>query len=148
MSQVLNCYDPRVRNSESVQAFDRPLHTGHGGARDGAGRPAYVKSDDQKDLDKAKARHESIKADPADIELRERQGELVQRTAVKQAAATMLATLAQGLRSIPDTLERKLNISPELSESIGRSIDEMLDELADSLEMMTGAVEPPAAGDA
>lgn len=135
-------------NSESTQAFDRPLHTGHGGARPGAGRPAgtgYVKSDDQKNLDKAKARHESVKADLAEMELKQRQGELVLRESVKAAAATALATLAQGLRSIPDNLERKLNASPELTEAVGREIDAALDDLADALEMLTGPDTPPPA---
>jgi phage terminase Nu1 subunit (DNA packaging protein) len=134
-------YDSRVLNSESTQAFDRPLHTGHGGARPGAGRPAgtgYVKSEDQKDLDKAKARHESVKADLATLELKKRQGELVLRDAVKAAAATALATLAQGLRSVPDSLERKLNASPELTEAVGREIDAALNDLADAFEMLTG----------
>ena len=148
---MLNRYDSQVRNSESTQAYDYPMHTGHGGAREGAGRPAgtgYTKSQDQKDLDKARARHESVKADLAELELREREGELVQRSAVKKAAATLLATLAQGLRSIPDNLERKLNVTPEVSEAVGKEIDNMLNELADSLEMMTGEVAPPAPADA
>jgi phage terminase Nu1 subunit (DNA packaging protein) len=115
------------------------LQTGWGGAREGAGgKPAgYVKSDDQKNLDKAKARHESVKADLAELEFRRVRGELVSRAMVKQASATALATLAQALRTIPDTLERKHNITPELAEMIGKEVDDALDAVADMFEMMT-----------
>ena len=137
-------------NSESSHSFDRPLNTGYGGARTGAGRPAgtgYTKSDDQKDLDKAKARHESIKADLAELNLREKTGELVSREGVKQGSATALQTLSQGLRSIPDNLERKLNVSPALSEAVAREIDVALNELADAFAMLTGP-DPVLADDA
>lgn len=137
-----------MRNGESVQAFDRPLHTGHGGAREGAGRTAYTKSDDQKDLDKQKARHEKVKADLAELEFRERIGQLVSRAAVQQGAATALATLAGALRCIPDNLERKLNLAPEAAELVGRDIDAALNELADTFESLTGDIPIPEAGDA
>lgn len=111
---------------------------GHGGARIGAGRkPAgYVKSEDLQDLDKQKARHEKLKADLAEIELRTRSGELVMRSETQRAAATALSTLAQALRSVPDTLERKHNVSPEIAEAVGREIDDALDNLATAFEMM------------
>ena len=123
------------------EILDRPL-SGHGGFRPGAGRKpqGYEKSDDLKNLDKEKARHESIKADLAELELRRKRGELVERHAVSTAAATALATLAQALRSIPDALERELNVSPEVAERIGAMIDGSLDDLADTFEMMTGPV--------
>lgn len=122
-------------------AEDRALHSGWGGAREGAGRkPAgYQKSEDLKDLDKQKARHEKAKADLAELEFRTKVGELVSRAAVKQAAATAFATLAQGLRTIPDSLERRHAVDPEVAETVGREIDECLDTLAQALEMMTPA---------
>lgn len=128
--------------SDAYEINDRPLGFGHGGARRGAGgKPAgYEKSDDLKDLDAAKARHESLKADLAELELRKRRGELVERAGVQTAAATALATLAQSLRSLPDALEREAGISPEMSERIGVMIDHALDDCADSFEMMTGPV--------
>lgn len=132
-----------MSQSEIHIPFDRPLSTGHGGAREGAGRKAYEKSDDQRNYDGAKARHESAKADLAELAYRERIGELVARDAIKQAAATALATLAQGLRSIPDNLERKMNVDPEVAERVGGYIDSALNDLADALEMLTGAGESP-----
>lgn len=123
------------------EVFDRPL-TGHGGFRPGSGRKpgTYEKSDDLRDLDKAKAKHEWLKADLAELSVRQKRGELVERASLKTAAATALATLAQALRSIPDALERELNLSPEIAERVGAMIDSSLDDLADSFEMMTGPV--------
>ena len=125
--------------------LDRPLGGngyGWGGARPGAGRPAkgHEKSDDLKDLDKAKARHESVKADLAELALRERRGELVERDGVRKASAMALQTLAQALRSIPDALERELNLDPEVAERVGAMIDGALDDCAKSFEMMSGDV--------
>lgn len=143
---MLNRYDSQVRNSESTHAYEHPLNTGHGGAREGAGRPpgsGYTKSDDQKDLDKQKARHEKVKADRAELELARERGEVVARAGVIQAAATALATLAQALRTIPDTLERRHAIAPELAEVIAKEIDDALDAVAGTFEMMAGP-EPTA----
>lgn len=118
--------------------FEAAPSTGHGGYRPGSGRkPAgYVKSEDLQDLDKQKARHEKLKADLAEIELRTRSGELVMRAETQRAAATALSTLAQALRSVPDTLERKHNVSPEIAEAVGKEIDDALDNLASAFEMM------------
>lgn len=130
-----------------MQGFDRPLYTGHGGAREGAGRKGYEKSEDQKNLDTQKARHEKVKADLAELEYRERVGELVTRAAVKQAVATLLQTLAQGLRTVPDVLERQHAVAPEIAEVVGREIDDALEGLAKGLEMFTGYEPPPATDD-
>jgi phage terminase Nu1 subunit (DNA packaging protein) len=123
------------------EILDRPL-SGHGGFRPGAGaKPAgYEKSADLKNLDREKARHEAFKADLAELEVRKRRGDLVERAAVKIAAATALATLAQALRSVPDALEREANLAPEIAERVGVMIDSALDDLADTFEMMTGPV--------
>lgn len=137
-------YDSYVQDFPHVEVLDRPLSGGygHGGSRPGSGRKpqGYEKSDDLKNLDAAKARHESVKADLAELELRKRRSEVVEREAVRGAAAMALQTLAQALRSIPDALERELNLAPEVAEAVGRMIDSGLDDLADSFEMMTGPV--------
>lgn len=80
-----------------------------GGARPGAGRkPAgYVKPDEVVSFDKAKARKETALADLHELEFKVKSGQYVSRASVKQASATALAHLAQSIRSIPDTLERK-----------------------------------------
>lgn len=148
MLQVLNGYDSPVQN-DGV-AGDRPLSpTGWGGARPGAGAPLKAQTPedqaaakDRHNLTRAKGRHETIKADLAELEYRERVGELVLRAAVQKASATMLATLAQSLRTIPDTLERKYALKPEVTAAITRDIDDALDAAADLFEMMAA---PPAA---
>lgn len=113
---------------------------GHGGRREGAGRkPAdYVPSQDKQDFDSARARHEAAKADLAEIEVKIKSGEWVDRAAVRQACATAFASIAQGLRSIPDNLERKLGLSGEVTEQVGAVIDEALNDLADEFSLMTG----------
>lgn len=112
---------------------------GWGGARAGAGKkPAgYEKPEHIIDLEKERARNEKAKADLNELEFKIKSGEYVPRDAVRQAAATAFASVAQALRSIPDALERKINLDPRVAESIGATIDEVLDSLASDLEMMT-----------
>ena len=83
--------------------------------------------------------HEKIKADLAELEFRKVSGELVDRSEVRRASATALATLAQGLRSVRDIVERKYNVSPEIADAIGKEIDDALDNLATAFEKMCAA---------
>lgn len=112
---------------------------GHGGARKGAGRKpvGYVKPQEATDFEAARARNEAAKANLNELEFKIKSGEYVEREAVKQAAASALATVAQSLRSLPDTLERKLNVSPEITELIGAEIDACLESLSEDLSLMT-----------
>lgn len=114
--------------------------SGRGGARPGAGRkPAgYEPPQEKVDFDREKARHEKSKADMAELDFKIKSGQYVEREAVKQAAATMLANIAQTLRSIPDTLERRVNLPPEAAEKVGEAIDDVLDTLAEDLRMIGG----------
>jgi phage terminase Nu1 subunit (DNA packaging protein) len=117
-----------------------PRVSGHGGARPGAGRKPkdYVKPPMVEDFDVARARNESAKADLNELEFKVKSGEYVARSAVVQATATAYAALAQTLRSLPDHLERRLALAPEVAEEIGRQIDEALGELAEVFERMRG----------
>jgi phage terminase Nu1 subunit (DNA packaging protein) len=117
----------------------RGARSSHGGARAGAGRkPAdYVKPQEIQDFESARARNEAAKADLNELEYKIKSGEYVEREAVKQASATALATLAQALRSLPDTLERRLNVSPEITELIGAEIDACLESLSEDFALMT-----------
>lgn len=110
-----------------------------GGARENAGRkPAgYVKPEHVVDFEKERARNEKAKADLNELEFQIKSGQYVPRDAVRQAAATAFASVAQSLRSIPDSLERKINLDPGIAEKVGEVIDEVLDSLASDLEMMT-----------
>lgn len=89
------------------------------------------------DFEKERARNEKAKADLNELDFKIKSGEYVPRDAVRQAAATAFASVAQSLRSIPDALERKINLDPTTAEKIGAEIDRILDSLASDLEMMT-----------
>jgi phage terminase Nu1 subunit (DNA packaging protein) len=114
--------------------------SGRGGYRENGGRkPAgYVKPQEVVDYEREKARNEKAKADLNELDFKVKSGEYVSREAVQQAAATMLASIAQTLRSIPDTLERKINLSPDAAEEIGLQIDAILEGLGDELHMLAG----------
>lgn len=81
-----------------------------------------------------KARKELAHAAKAELEYRIKLGQYLPRDAVRSAVATAFQAVAQGLRSIPDNLERKLGVSPELAEAVSRSIDDTMGELAHELE--------------
>ena len=114
---------------------------GHGGARPNSGpKPAgYVKPPEGQDYDKAKARNEAAKAGLNELELKIKSNEYLSRTAYREASATLLAELAQGLRSLPDTLERKFGLSPEALLHVERTIDEAMQGVADGLELFAGS---------
>jgi phage terminase Nu1 subunit (DNA packaging protein) len=113
--------------------------TGWGGARRGAGKkPAdYVKPQEVKDFETARARNELAKAQLNELDLKVKSGEYVSRAAVQQAAATSLASIAQTLRSIPDNLERR-GLDAKQCELVEIVINETLDGLAEELAMLSG----------
>lgn len=123
---------------------------GWGGARPGAGAPKKEQTPEEQqatrdriNLTREKGRHEAIKANMAELEYRKAIGEVVARAQVQKASATMLATLAQSLRTLPDTLERKYALAPEVAEAIGRDIDDALDQAANLFEMMAAPPQAP-----
>lgn len=140
-----------------------PSTSTRGGKREGAGRkPGYSPRDvaavdaGEMDLDdeniseatrtavkkaRAIASKEEALAKHAWLKLRVDEKEYLPRTAFREAAATLLAELAQGLRSLPDLLERKYNLPPETVLMISDTIDESLNGVAEGLEMFTGAEE-------
>jgi len=129
---------------------------GKGGARIGAGRKKkYVtaKDKDAVELDEDIARRwmemsssdskalkekaEAFKtytlARGHDFEYRVKTGEYLPRTAFREATATLLAMLAQRLRGLPDELERRCPLSPEILQRIEQVVDEILANAADDL---------------
>lgn len=117
---------------------------GRGGRRAGAGRKsrevedrvaAELEDDGYVPLAKARARKESALADKAELEFKRMSGEYIERAAVREACATAYAALAQALRSIPDNLERRAGVAPEIAEQVGDVIDETLADLAAQFEM-------------
>lgn len=82
----------------------------------------------------AKARKEAALAAKAELDFRVKAGLYLPREAVRSALATAYQAVSQALRSIPDNLERKLGISPEIAEAVGISIDEAMGELSLAME--------------
>lgn len=77
----------------------------------------------------------------ADLKFKVDSKEYLPRTAFREAAATLLAELAQGLRSLPDELERKHSLAPEIVQAVEETINDHLSEIANGLEMFTGVEE-------
>lgn len=111
-----------------------------GGVRPGAGQPpaGYRPPEGRADFELERARHEKIKADQRELKLAIERNQYVSRDAVRQASATLLAIMTQALRSLPDGLERKYSLAPEVVESIGADIDGMLSEIAATLKAVSG----------
>jgi phage terminase Nu1 subunit (DNA packaging protein) len=122
-----------------VEVLDAPIN-GHGGKRAGAGRKTkeQEQAPENVSFNEWKARNERAKALTAEFNLEVEQGKYVERAAYVQAMATAYASIAQTLRSIPDHLERRLGIAPELAEEIGRQIDDSLSNLATEFELLGG----------
>lgn len=138
----------------------------HGGRRAGAGGPkglsreqmqakANASADNDCELDptspdrltiavrKAMAvalKEESIAGLKA-LELQVETKKYLPRDAFREATATLLATLSQALRSIPDTLERKHALSPEALKFVEDTIDKQLSGAAATLALFAGTPE-------
>lgn len=110
-----------------------------GGARHGAGaKPAgYKKPESVLDYDKARARKETALADLHELDYKVKSGEYVSRAAVRQASATLIANLAQTMRSVSDNLERR-GVPPAVCAQVDATISETLADAARDLEMMSG----------
>lgn len=90
---------------------------------------------------KAVADKEEALANQAWLKFQIDSKEYLPRTAFREAAATLLAELAQGLRSLPDELERKISLPPDALMLIETTIDDRLSAVAQGLEMFTGVEE-------
>lgn len=110
----------------------------HGGSRPGAGRKTadHVPTEEKTSYDKEKALHEKSKRERSELAFKIESGTVVSRLAVQEASATAFAMAAQSFRSLPDNLERKLHLPPEVTEEIERTIDAVLSDLSSALEMM------------
>ena len=102
----------------------------------GAGaKPAgYVPPPERIEYEAARTRNEKAKADLNELEYQVKLGTYVLRAEVQQAAATALANLSQTLRSVPDNLERKLGLAPDVAQEVGYLIDAALNEVANAFE--------------
>jgi hypothetical protein len=127
---------------------DAPIpQPGRGGKRPGAGRPPASKSgpeasDDSKLYNASRARKEAAEANLKELQFKVETGLHVARISVVEASATALSNLAQSLRSVPDTLERK-GLEPRFCVMVGEAVDAALLEVSELFEMMAGP-EPDA----
>lgn len=89
------------------------------------------------DFARSRARKESALADLNELAYKIKSGEYVARAAVQEAAATLLSSLAQSLRSLPDNLERKFALAPTIAAQVELTIDRALADVASGLEMFS-----------
>ena len=122
--------------------FNEPVVPGgkKGGKRPGAGGkkgvPRSETADTYKVYAQARADKETALARREELKFEMESGSVVLRDDVRRASATAYAVIAQTLRAIPDNLERRLGIAPEVIEEISRQIDDAMDVLSDDLEKM------------
>ena len=147
---IVVLYAKRLHNRRMSSAgdFDLPTHgmpvvkpiSTRGGARPGSGsKPAgYVKPPEAVDFDKAKARHEAAKADLAELDLKVKSGQYVDREAVRQAFATIFSSFVQTMRSVSDNLERQ-GIGPEVCVKVDAVLNEAMADVGRDLELFVGA---------
>lgn len=122
-----------------------------GGYREGSGRkPGYSpkqantpdgNGDTQTNVtlafSKARARKETALADMHELEFKIKSGKYLPREAFRDACATLLSSVAQSLRALPDNLERKHNLNPVQAGEVERTINAALADLAQDLEDLT-----------
>jgi len=119
----------------AVPETEKPS-SGHGGYRPGAGRKKKTEQNDAHTLlAKAKAKHESYKAQLAELAYRREVGELLTRQHVEQTTATAFASISQSILALPDRLERHAGLTPAQSEIAQQAIHEVLDDLAQRLSV-------------
>lgn len=130
---------------DDTDSYERPER--RGGARPGTGpKPAgYVKSSDLQKLDAAKARKEAALASKHEIELLEMRGEYVPRSAFRDASATLLAELVQGLRGIPDMLERRHGLTFAQAQAVETDVNAALETMRKGLQKLLGDTPIPPA---
>ncbi len=118
------------------------IPSGRGGARAGAGRKPnnYVKPTTTVDYETARARKEAALADLNELDYKIKSGQYVSRQAVRQASATVLAHLAQTIRSLPDNLERR-GVAPSVCATIDAAITEVLSDVQTDLARLYESAE-------
>lgn len=122
--------------------FNEPKIPGgkRGGARPGAGGKKGVPRSETADTytvyAKARADKETALARREELKFELESGSVVSRDDVRRASATAFAVIAQTLRAIPDNIERRLGIAPEIIEEISRQIDDAMGVLSEDLEKM------------
>lgn len=124
--------------STATHTAEKPKATRRPGAGRKVGGPKNTKDiqDIHEDFSAARAKKETWLAEQAELNFKIAAGQYVPREDVQHASATAFAAISQTLRSIPDNLERKLGLSPEVAEEVSRLIDDAMEELSADLEKM------------
>lgn len=86
----------------------------------------------------AQTRDLEAKAALNELKLKIDSGKYLPREAYREATATMLASLAQSLRSLPDIMERKLGLPAEAVQLVEATLDESLAKAAETLALFHG----------
>nr|WP_227176143.1 DUF1441 family protein [Marinobacter sp. CA1] len=73
-------------------------------------------------------------------ELQVQDRELIPSAEVERVVATAFSAIAQGLRGLPDNIERRTGCTPEIVEAIEHTLDAEMEALADKLVEL-GALE-------
>lgn len=121
---------PRGYSPEKAAEINRRMADGDETALDGEDATSLS-------IRKAMAAVSKTEADAANAWLKHKidSGEYLPRTAFREAAATVLAEIAQALRSLPDALERRHGLSPEVVQAVEATIDDTLSGAASTLEL-------------
>jgi phage terminase Nu1 subunit (DNA packaging protein) len=70
-------------------------------------------------------------------DLQVRDGELIPASDLELCIATAFAAIAQGVRAIPDNLERRIGCGADVAETVGQILDEEMSALADRLAQLS-----------
>lgn len=153
------------KHADFELSVDGDLEPTRGGRREGAGRPkgyspnraAEIEDEDlfgetnPEEIDRTKlavrkaravTEKEEWTAKKLALSYKVESGEYLNRSAFREASATLLAELAQGLRGLPDKLERKFNLQPDMVQLVADDIDAALAGVAEGLELFTESPAP------
>lgn len=121
---------PRGYNPEKAADINRRIDAGEDLEEDGNSATGLR-------VRKARAGVSKAEADAANAWLKHKidSGEYLSRTAFREACATVLSEVAQAMRSLPDALERKHGLTPDIVQAIEQTVDDTLASAASSLEM-------------
>lgn len=120
------------------ELFESPDESGWGGKREGAGRPTKERAARPENVAyaSARARNEQAKAELNEMELAIKRREYLPREAFQMVVAKVMSSIAQTLRSLPDTLEAK-GISIDVCQQVSSTVDAILQDASDELSMFT-----------
>lgn len=122
--------------ADGTSRFDEP---GAAGAQTSHAETLRAYNESRAKREAADAIKAEVMAKKSILEYEVQQGNYLPRDAIISATARAYAALTQGIRSIPDMLERRLGLDPSICVKIGELQDEALASMhADLEKMLTG----------